>query len=358
VTCAEAVTIADLRGLRALVRPHLAVREVVEVSLMLLGYRDAKWSAALGLFGRPEDFLAKMRAFDASRNVSRLQFQKLCRCLSGPQKPLDEGHTEKLSAAAGGLVNWCRAVYNVLAIRFGADVPQLASSGGGGGAQQRDVGARSPEATAPSTTERSGSLSSALSPRGADANTLGQQGGSPATSGAVFGSRDVSNGSSSILRGDLPTGTDDVTEAPRSRPDLGDLQIFPDIYSMSTTELRRVRNLTIRREGVGEVTFQCEIDLIREQRVLADLPSIIRLDPGEVVLYPDAGTKPPEGDGLNRPATITLFQCMPPNSGVFPDADSKARYRERIAKMTEQKGARFVDYDCDRGIWQFRVDHF
>jgi len=127
---------------------------------------------------------------------------------------------------------------------------------------------------------------------------------------------------------------------------------------MTHSELQRVRNLTIRKADVGEVTYPCEIDLVKEHMILEDLPNIIRLDPGEVVLYPDSGTKPAEGEGLNRPAIITLFQCMPPNNGNFPDADSKARYRERIAKMTEQKGARFVDYDCDRGIWQFRVDHF
>jgi nuclear pore complex protein Nup98-Nup96 len=168
------------------------------------------------------------------------------------------------------------------------------------------------------------------------------------------------DGSEAIAQPPGPCAADDdkgVFQA-IARPDLGDLQIWPDIYSMSPTELRHVRNLTIRKADVGEVTFQCEIDLMRERAVLQDLPSIIRLDPGEVVLYPDPGTKPAEGEGLNRPATITLFQCMPPNNGVFPDADSKARYRERIARMTEQKGARFVDYDCDHGIWQFRVDHF
>jgi nuclear pore complex protein Nup98-Nup96 len=143
-----------------------------------------------------------------------------------------------------------------------------------------------------------------------------------------------------------------------AKPNLGDLEITPDIYSMSTDRLRRVRDLTVRKPSVGEVTFHGEIDLILEHRVLEDLPAIVRLEVGEVVLYPEPGTKPVEGEGLNRPATITLFQCMPPNSGAFPDADSKTKYRSRIASMTEAKGARFVDYDCDRGIWQFRVDHF
>lgn len=341
--CAEAITVAELRSLRALSRPHLALREVVEMALMLLGYRDAKWSAAQGLFGRPEDFLSKMRAFDPARNVSRLQYQKLCRTVSGPQGSLDEGHAESFSAACGGLVRWCRAVYEVLALQFGSHAPRLTSRGGN---QQREGSAtRTPPMGASATTSL-GSSNGGL-----------RSGGAPAPAPAVdLGKCDAS---SQPYRSDVPEPEPESINQPvRSRPDLGDMEIFPDIYAMSTADLRRVRNLTIRRADVGEVTFQCEIDLTRERAVLEDLPNIIRLDPGEVVLYPDPGTKPAEGEGLNRPAMITLFKCMPPNNGIFPDPESKARYRDRIARMTEQKGARFVDYDCDRGIWQFRVDHF
>ena len=32
---------------------------------------------------------------------------------------------------------------------------------------------------------------------------------------------------------------------------------------------------------------------------------------------------------------------------------SRSRYRHRIAEMTESKGAHFLDYDCDKGLWQF-----
>lgn len=132
----------------------------------------------------------------------------------------------------------------------------------------------------------------------------------------------------------------------------------PDVYKMSSEELRSVHELTVRNPGIGEVTFHGEIDLVKERHVLEELPTIVRLEPGEVVLYPDTAAKPLEGEGLNRPATITLYQCLPPKSGTIPSAEHKAKYRDRIAKMTEARGATFVDYDCDNGVWKFRVDHF
>jgi len=144
---------------------------------------------------------------------------------------------------------------------------------------------------------------------------------------------------------------------PPPRPHLGDLELSPDVYALTGAELRRVRDFTIRRPNVGEVTFPGELDLVRERRVLDELPTIVRLEQGEAVIYPDHAMKPAEGEGLNRPALITLFQCKPP-PGSLTDADSKARYRDRIARMTEVKGATFVDYDCDNGIWRFRVSHF
>merc|ERR1719253_1063225 len=52
--CAESITAADLMTLRAITRPQPAAREVVETFLLLLGYRDAKWSAAQAHFSRPE----------------------------------------------------------------------------------------------------------------------------------------------------------------------------------------------------------------------------------------------------------------------------------------------------------------
>lgn len=304
---ARAISLEDLSELGALSLPHPAVREVVELALMLLGYREATWSSARARLERPDSFLQRLMAFDASREVSRLQYQKLRRSLEAPRIAASAGGAESRWQACGGLEQWCWAIGELLAARYGD--PPLAST---------NIPKMAPSSL-PSSPQ---SPSSALQQ---PANGVLQQ---------------------EVLSPAVP------------RPDLGDLFLTPDIYALPATELRDVRELTIHKPSVGEVTFHGSIDLVRERHILEDLPHVVRLDPGEVVLYPDASTKPREGEGLNRPATITLFNCMPPSNASFPDAETKQRYRDRIAQMTESKGARFVDYDCERGIWRFRVEHF
>jgi len=303
------------------------------MTLMLLGYRDATWSAARTLFERPESFIEKLLAFDASRSVSRLQFQKLCRALGGPR---DQNNAESQCPACGGIERWCHAVGEFLTWRY-ADMNVT----GIGQHPQGSVGAGNVEGD------------EQLQDRALPGSARALQGRvNEGSSGQVGGSR-ASTASSQPAAGERALSPN------RPRPALGDLEVTPDIFAMSTDELRHVRDLTIRKPNVGEVTFQGEVDLSQEKRLLEDLPSLVRLERGEVVLYPDPSTKPQEGEGLNRPATITLFECLPPaNTGGLSDPNAKSRYRARIAQMTEEKGARFIDYDCDRGIWQFRVDHF
>eukprot|EP00913_Durusdinium_trenchii_P003635 g3363.t1 len=284
---AEAVSDEELLELSALARPP-PVRGVIESVLMLLGFRDASWAAARAAFEEPEReaaFLQCNQYFPPA--VPEASTEPRRACTKGIQ--VDGFHVcwecntflrrRKKSLA---LEEWCRAVAEVLTLRY------------------------SEAALAEAASKRA--------------------------SGAVS---------------NVP-----------SRPALGDLVVTPDIYSMTPNELRQVRDLTVHRPKVGEVTFHGEIDLLSNRSILEELPKVVRLEPGEVVLYPDSQNKPSEGEGLNRPATITLFGCLPPQAADFTDEESKARYRHRIAEMTESKGAHFLDYDCDKGLWQFCVDHF
>lgn len=78
-------------------------------------------------------------------------------------------------------------------------------------------------------------------------------------------------------------------------------------------------------------------------------------------MYLDETKKPPIGEGLNKPAEIAL-------SGVFridkatgkPTTDPAAisKYTQKLKAKAASQGARFVDYNADKGVWRFRVDHF
>jgi len=346
--CTDGITIADLQELRQLSRPHAAVREVVEMTLMLLGYRDAKWAAAQAYFERPDSFLEKMRAFDASRSISRLQFQKLSRSLASTQGAFDETAMEGICPANLGFVRWCIAVGDLLAWRYGTGGEQ--TQAGSQGQLGRDQSRTLPQ----HTSGRGDPPAAPQQTPAAQAPAVNNLRCSARSEGSVT---PAAAAPTPMLAGSS-AGPVAVTPSFIPRPALQNLEVVPDVFAIPLLELQAVRDLTVRKAGVGEVTFHGEIDLMRERRVLEDLPRIIRLEQGEVVLYPESGSKPPEGEGLNRPATITLYQCMPPSTGAFPDAQSRIKYKERIAKMTEAKGAKFVDYDCDQGIWKFRVEHF
>jgi len=140
-------------------------------------------------------------------------------------------------------------------------------------------------------------------------------------------------------------------------PNESYLVFDPDIRNMSDDELRCVQNLTISRPNVGTISFHGITDCTN-----LDFERIVRLEIGEVLVYPDSSTKPDIGIGLNKAATVTMYECWPPNGRKhLQDPKSQERYRNKIKTMTEEKhaaAARFLDYDCNTGIWKFSVEHF
>ena len=138
-------------------------------------------------------------------------------------------------------------------------------------------------------------------------------------------------------------------------PDLGGLFVNPHLWALSLDELKQVENLVIGREGVGQVTFHGKTDC---RDLIENLSQILSILPGEIVLYPDATLKPEVGEGLNKPATIVLYGCMPKCRTRLTDPRAQQRYKQRVAEMTLEKGAVFEDYDPNIGTWKFRVPHF
>merc|ERR1719254_301496 len=91
----------------------------------------------------------------------------------------------------------------------------------------------------------------------------------------------------------------------------------PDLTLLSAEELRHVNNLSISRANVGKVTFHGETDCTD-----LDFERIVQLEVGEVLVYPESSGKPEPGVGLNKPATVTMYQCFPPN-GAHALKDAK-----------------------------------
>jgi len=141
----------------------------------------------------------------------------------------------------------------------------------------------------------------------------------------------------------------------RSTPDLGGLYVRPALWEMDDDALSGVEDLVVGREGVGHITFHGQTDC---RGLLKMLHRILMVEQGEIVVYPDAELKPEVGHGLNKAATVVLYGCMPKSKSCLTDPRARHRYKQRVAQMTEEKGAIFEDYDLDDGTWKFRVLHF
>lgn len=82
-----------------------------------------------------------------------------------------------------------------------------------------------------------------------------------------------------------------------------------------------------------------------------------------MTVYPDDSKKPPEGEGLNRRAEITLDRVWPVDKSTRecitnPDRLAAMRYEERLVRAAQRLQAKFIEYRPDTGSWVFRVNHF
>jgi len=154
-------------------------------------------------------------------------------------------------------------------------------------------------------------------------------------------------------------GHDGVDERRSQHPQpdvnrMDSILIRPDPSQLSESERREVLDMEVSRLGISSIVFHGYTDITG-----LDISRLVHLDVGEVLVYPEPGTKPPVGEGLNKRATVTMHRCFPPNGrDQLSDERSQTRYREKIKRMTEEKGAMFLDYNYHDGIWVFQVEHF
>eukprot|EP00271_Cylindrocystis_brebissonii_P013675 TRINITY_DN3377_c0_g2_i3.p1 TRINITY_DN3377_c0_g2~~TRINITY_DN3377_c0_g2_i3.p1 ORF type:complete len:304 (+),score=61.02 TRINITY_DN3377_c0_g2_i3:103-912(+) len=119
---------------------------------------------------------------------------------------------------------------------------------------------------------------------------------------------------------------------------------------------RKVKDFTVGRKGYGSVKWLDEIDVRR-----LDLEGIVQFNKCEVLVYMDESKKPPVGQGLNKPAEVTLLgvKGYDKRTGqTVTEGPDLERFEKRLRKKTEEQGAEFISFDAGKGEWKFRVTHF
>jgi hypothetical protein len=389
-------------------QPPPAVWQVVETLAALFGLSEERWATLkrrldAGLLSR----MAALDAIAASR-LPRNKVERFQRHLHDHPAFADRALHEKCPAV-GPLQKYCLAVGQLL-LRLHGDTLSVEpppaghpsdSAEWGSAVSVRDdsaFGAQAVQRTA-SGTSAPGEKAAKPSSSGAKVSTeASKEGQLLSTSGwepveeakAIFRSPDASGGPSlaepllsnrlaepllsnrevpapptrSVPSGQgagagTPTfpgaGTPAAPAPTNNEPDLAGLIVQPELWKLSEAELMNVRELKISRKGVGSVVFHGETDC---RGLLSQLHELLVIEQGEVVVYPETRWKPPVGQGLNKPASVALYGCMPKSQQRLADPKARDRYRQRVAVMTEEKGAVFEDYNCEDGTWKFRVNHF
>ena len=140
-----------------------------------------------------------------------------------------------------------------------------------------------------------------------------------------------------------------------SKPSLQELR------SMSNDELAQVHGLVVGRKGYGEVSWYSEpVDLSSLPSVDDLFGGVVVIEEKQVQVYPEEYEiqEPEIGQGLNRPATISIDQCWVKDKATrAPIKDAgHPRIKQHIAKLSKQQG--FLSYAVDTGTWSFKVEHF
>ncbi|XP_059440722.1 nuclear pore complex protein NUP98A [Corylus avellana] len=119
---------------------------------------------------------------------------------------------------------------------------------------------------------------------------------------------------------------------------------------------RHVKDFVVGRHGYGSIKFLGETDVRR-----LDLEALVQFNNREVIVYMDDSKKPPVGQGLNKPAEVTLLniKCFDKKTGKqYTEGPKIEKYKEMLKRKAEDQGAEFVSYDPIKGEWKFRVNHF
>ncbi|CAG8507664.1 2125_t:CDS:10 [Ambispora gerdemannii] len=134
-----------------------------------------------------------------------------------------------------------------------------------------------------------------------------------------------------------------------------------ELKSMDKEDIKHVSHFQVGRSGHGQVSFDDEVDL--SSIPLEQIPGkIVQFVNRTCIVYQDGCgvTKPPVGQGLNRPAKITIQGCWALDKSTRkPITDpNDPRFRQRINRLKATPETTFIDFFADTGSWLFHVRHF
>ncbi|EFJ08667.1 hypothetical protein SELMODRAFT_131286 [Selaginella moellendorffii] len=117
----------------------------------------------------------------------------------------------------------------------------------------------------------------------------------------------------------------------------------------------RVDNFVVGRKQHGEIRFIGRTD-VRE----LDVCDAVQFDKNQVIVYMDESKKPGVGDGLNKPAEVTLFNIHWNDNldGQEQQEQQQQQFEMMLRDESERQGSHFISYDAASGEWKFLVDHF
>ncbi|KAF3930923.1 hypothetical protein ABW19_dt0207668 [Dactylella cylindrospora] len=143
----------------------------------------------------------------------------------------------------------------------------------------------------------------------------------------------------------------------------GDYWCIPTLNhlkSLPREKLASVPDLIVGRNNFGQIRFDQPVDLTALNSVDSILGGVITFADRVCTVYPPGFDKPPPGNGLNVPATITLEDCFPTDrehKKPIRDPDHP-RYQFHLKRLRQVKDTEFVDYLVQDGTWVFKVKHF
>ncbi|KAG2588876.1 hypothetical protein PVAP13_5NG354500 [Panicum virgatum] len=177
------------------------------------------------------------------------------------------------------------------------------------------------------------------------------------------GNQEGSNGDAHSIQKSLAAPERQViTRSVLPRLYNADYYTVPSIVELAVNESEepgycsRVPHFTVGRHGYGSVRFDGETDVRK-----LDIASIVEFNNREILVYRDESNTPPVGQGLNKPAEVTLLnvKCIDQKTGLqFTGGPTVDRYKETLVQWTKEHDAEFVSFDPMKGEWKFKVKNF